>query len=84
MTFLPFTRNAAFNPETNRVMAAAFDCAWQSLQSSGNVLAVECDAAITREIIAKRIIELAQDGERNSDRLYQGASGISPCLFRGA
>jgi hypothetical protein len=43
-------------------MGEAFDCACRSLRGIGQVGSV-------REIIAKRIIEVARGGERDPDRL---------------
>jgi len=43
------------------------------VQKSGSPLADEVQAAITRERLAKRIIELGQKGERNHQRLVEDA-----------
>jgi hypothetical protein len=53
---------AVFDPAATHVMGEAFDCACRSLRGIGQVGSV-------REIIAKRIIEVARAGERHPDRL---------------
>jgi hypothetical protein len=55
-------QGAVFDPAATHVMGEAFDCACRSLRGIGQVGSV-------REIIAKRIIEVAREGERDPDRL---------------
>ena len=43
--------------------------AWEKLNTAGSALAEGSEAALTRQLLAKRIIELAKRGERNPDRL---------------
>jgi hypothetical protein len=50
-----------------------FDAAWDTIQKSGSPLAGETQAAITRERLAKRIIEMGQKGERHHQRLVEDA-----------
>jgi hypothetical protein len=59
---LPFFRNATFNTDATRVMGEAFDRACHSLHDVGQ-------PDLVREIIAKRIIEVARNGERDPDEL---------------
>lgn len=73
MSITPFLRGAAFNPEAIAILGAAFDAAWDTVQKCGSPLADEAQAAITRERLAKRIIELGQKGERNHQRLVEEA-----------
>jgi hypothetical protein len=58
--FLP-NANASFDPEVITLMAVAFDKACRSLQGSGQT--------VTTELVAKKIIELAQKGERDPVRM---------------
>ena len=53
----------AFGPEATQCMAAAFDQAWQELQAMGHVSTASFRATATREKLACRILELADDGE---------------------
>ena len=64
---------AAFAPKTAHLLAAAFENAWKSLTARGDRFADPVKAAHSREVLAKRIIELAQHGERDSTRLCDDA-----------
>jgi hypothetical protein len=66
MPIRPFLNGAAFGPEAVRAMSAAFETSCQAL-GVGN------SSNVVREIIAKKIIELALRGERSPDRLRDGA-----------
>jgi hypothetical protein len=63
-------RGATFDPETVRVLSAAFDHAWEIIQHRA-----ECHGptAVTRERLAMRIIETAMLGERDERRLRDNA-----------
>lgn len=65
--------NTAFDPDTITLLASAFDTAWDTVKKSGNPLAVDDQAASTRERLAKRIIEMGKEGERDPQRLADGA-----------
>ncbi len=65
--------NGFFDPAATKILTAAFDTAWQMLKISGNVLAADYRAAATRELLAKRIIEVGRQGERNPLRLAEDA-----------
>jgi hypothetical protein len=65
--------NAAFDSETTELLGAAFEAAWEKLKTSGSTLAEGSEAAVTRELLAKRIIEMAKRGERNRNRLVESA-----------
>ncbi len=70
MPIIPILRSDGFfDPQTTRILTAAFDTAWQMLKTSGDVLAADFRAASTRELLAKRIIEMGRQGERNPLRL---------------
>jgi len=61
MSITPFL-SRAFDPEMTRVMGIAFESACRSLR-----LIDRSDPAA--ELVAMKIIEIAQTGERDSDRL---------------
>lgn len=63
----------AFDPDTTALLASAFETAWNTVKKSGSPLTADSEAASTRERLAKRIIELGKDGERNPKRLVDGA-----------
>ena len=73
MPILPFGGDAAFDSETTRLLGAAFEAAWKKATASDASAAAETRAALTREILAKGIIETAKRGERSHDRLVAGA-----------
>ena len=65
--------NAAFDPDTVKLLASAFDTAWNTVKKSGSPLAEDGQAASTRELLAKRIIEMGHKGERDGRRLVDDA-----------
>jgi hypothetical protein len=62
-----------FDPEATNILTAAFNTAWQTLKTSGNVFAADYRVAATRELLAKRIIETARQGETDPMRLADDA-----------
>src|SRR5207247_3776035 len=58
----PFFQGAAFDDDGTQVMGKAFDRASQTLHDNGQ-------PDLVRQIIAKRIIEVARNGERDPDEL---------------
>jgi lipopolysaccharide/colanic/teichoic acid biosynthesis glycosyltransferase len=58
---------AVFDPTATQVMGQAFDSACRSLHDIGQL-----DNAV-KEVIAKRIVELVRDGERDPDKLCEHA-----------
>src|SRR5205823_2037350 len=69
-----YAGEAEFDPETVRILTAAFDEAWQSVQSSSGISVPSqgCANAI-REMLALRIIDTARLGERDQRRLRDDA-----------
>jgi hypothetical protein len=61
---------AYFDPETLDVMIQAMDEAWERFQGSG-VQAHHLTAA--RAALAKAIVDMARQGERDRQRLIEGA-----------
>jgi hypothetical protein len=66
MEIVLMLEGGSFDAETTRAMGEAFDDACRSLQEFGTRITV-------REIIARRIIEAAKNGEQNRARLYEHA-----------
>jgi aspartate oxidase len=52
--------DGTFDEDAVRVLVAAFDAAWQAVQESGASFASNGQAEATRELLALRIIEVAQ------------------------
>ena len=73
--YLQFDSNGgtAFDPDTVRLLGDAFDGAWRSLQTTGVYFTSRGHAEATREKLALRIIEMANHGERDLDRLRADA-----------
>jgi len=72
-TVHPLFEHKPFDPAVCDAMGLAFDSAWQKLLVSGTHLASSVYAAATREALAMHIIDLAQTGERDVNRLRDDA-----------
>ena len=73
MRMIELLSSAAFDSGDTELLGAAFEAAWEKLNTAGSALAEGSEAALTRELLAKRIIELAKRGERDPDRLVESA-----------
>jgi hypothetical protein len=73
MPIVSLVQQAGFGPEQTRNLTEAFDQAWGKFKQSGSALAEDACAPSTRALLAKRIIEKAQAGERRTDRLIEDA-----------
>ena len=73
MSILKLLGKHTFDVETTIILASAFDAAWLSLQTSGSPFAADDRASQTRDLLAQRIIEIAQRGERDKRRLVEEA-----------
>ena len=58
--------NNSFNPQTLVVLETAFDEAWLTLKSIGN-------KSVKPEELARCVLRLAMEGERDPVRLHVGA-----------
>ena len=65
--------NNVFDAETTKILASAFDAAWEEIKTSDGLPAGSRHAAATRELLGKHIMALAQRGERNPNRLIKNA-----------
>jgi hypothetical protein len=66
-------RETAFAPETIEILAAALDETWERLEKSGSRLTRPAYSRVMREVVAKRIMELAQRGEQDRETLVEDA-----------
>ena len=65
-------RTNAFDPQTLVVLETAFDEAWLTLKSVGNT-------SIKPDELARSMLRLAMEGERDPVRLHDGAlKGLIP------
>ena len=62
----PRFQNCALDPEELTAMNQAYDLACRTLQNIGQL-------EVDREIIARRILRVAESGERDADKLCQRA-----------
>jgi hypothetical protein len=66
-------RETAFSPGTIQNLAAAVDETWERLRESGSRLARPAYSRAMREVAAKRIIEMAQNGVEDREALVTSA-----------
>ena len=67
MPITPFLHGENFDPETTRLMGVAFESARAAVKRPGD---------LTDEMIAKKIIELANAGERDVEVLGEAALNV--------
>jgi hypothetical protein len=65
-----------FDDEIVDIFGSAFEAAWQSLQASGSRLTHEPHIASTRELLAKWILVLGKQGERDRNQLVEKALAL--------
>ena len=65
-TATSFFQDTSFDPETAHIMDQAFECAFRTLRDFGQPVLV-------KDIIAKRIMDIARTGERDPNRLCNRA-----------
>jgi hypothetical protein len=68
-----FNAQSAFDPEAIQTLASALEDVWRTVQKSGSRFARPAYASAIREVLAKRIIEVAQRGERSKRKLAADA-----------
>ena len=62
-----------FSPEEIRILVAAFDAAWAPAKASGAPITEDRYRDTARNTLAKSIIQVAIDGERDERRLKDAA-----------
>jgi hypothetical protein len=72
-------QNTAFDPKTLIVLETAFDEAWLTLKARGN-------RTVRPHELARTMLQLAMEGERDPVRLHDGALEklVRPALWRAA
>ena len=64
--------SGSFDPQTLVLLEAAFDEAWLTLKATGN-------ATVRADELARSLLRLAMEGERDPVRLHDGAlDGVLP------
>ena len=74
-TFL-LSVSEGFDDEIVDIFGSAFEAAWQSLQMSDSRLTHEPHIASTRELLAKWILVLGKQGERDRNQLVEKALAL--------
>src|SRR5262245_35408557 len=72
---LKFSWETAFTPETIQILAAALDEAWERLR--GSRLTRPAYSRAMREVVAKRIMEMAQRGVQDREALVADARFVT-------
>ena len=73
MAMLPLLSESAFDPEFMETLVSAYEDAWHKIEASGSTFAQPRYRRAAQEIVAKRIIEMAQRGEREPTKLADDA-----------
>jgi hypothetical protein len=73
MVIASLLAQSAFDPEVIEKLVSAYEDAWQQIEKSGSVFASPRYRRAAQEIVAKRIIETAQGGEREPAKLAEDA-----------
>ena len=73
MSILKMLGQRTFDVEMTKTLASAFDTAWLTLQMAGGEIVTDNRAAGTRDLLARRIVEIAKRGERSFQPLVDGA-----------
>jgi hypothetical protein len=73
MAIIPLLAQSAFEPEMIDFLVSAYETAWKRVEQSGSKLASPAYQRAAQEIIAKRIIDMAQRGERDPNSLADDA-----------
>jgi hypothetical protein len=72
----------AFDPETISVLSAALEEAWDRLLQSGSDCTRPAYARAMREVIARRIVDMAQHGTKDKKELVDGAVRFLAANYR--
>jgi hypothetical protein len=66
---MPLIEPERISSDLTPILTTAFDNAWAKFKASGSALAGQGCAPSTRDLLAKRIIKTAENGERDTNRL---------------
>jgi hypothetical protein len=64
-----------FDPDTLIILSDALDDAWRQAEADKTAFKIDGDAQGARETLAKHIVDMALQGERDPQRLTLGALG---------
>ena len=66
---MPLIEPERISSDLTPILTTAFDNSWAKFKASGSALAGQGGALSTRDLLAKRIIKTAENGERDTNRL---------------
>jgi len=64
---------AAFDSDTISILSGALDDAWQVVEANKPAFKVDGNADGARQTLAKHIVDMAKQGERDRQRLIEDA-----------
>jgi hypothetical protein len=73
MAIGPLLEQSSFDPEFVEKLASAYETAWRQIETSGSTFARPRYRRVAQEILARRIIDMAQRGEIETDKLADDA-----------
>jgi hypothetical protein len=82
VSMTPILDNSSFDPEDIEILVSAFDAAWGAVKSSGGALSRSPYARPIREVLARRIIEMARRGQSNPHSLCEDAVRFLSANYR--
>jgi hypothetical protein len=82
VSITPMLDNSSFDPEEIEILVSAFNAAWGAVKSSGGALSRSPYARPIREVLAKRIIEMARRGQSSPHRLCEDAVQFLSANYR--
>jgi hypothetical protein len=62
----------AFDPETISILSGVLDDAWQVVEANKTAFRMDGHPEAARNALAKHIVDIAKQGERNRQRLIDG------------
>ena len=65
--------NKAFDAETTSLLGSTFDAAWERVETSNSLPTDKGHVPSMRELLAKFIIGMVEQGKRNPNRLIESA-----------
>jgi hypothetical protein len=78
----PILTDSSFDPEQIKILVSAFDAAWEAVKSSGGTLSRPPYARPIRDVLAKRIIEMARRGQIDPRSLCEDAVKFLSANYR--
>jgi hypothetical protein len=75
-------RKTAFDPEEVAILVAAFEEAWARLRASGSECTRPAYARAMREVVARRIFDVARRGMKDAEQIATEAASFLEANYR--